>query len=457
MRLLYICHNHPDLHAGGTEIFALNLFRELKAAHGAEALFVACVDDLHRERRPGTLFQAVGGGGRGGPADEMLMWTGHFDRFYLSQTDTHAIVPEFEALLRDFAPDVVHFHHGLMIGLEAIALVRRVLPVAKIVFTLHDYYPICANDGQMVTTDAGGGQKLCGRASPDSCRRCFPEIEPGRFVLREMHAKHLFGLVDRFVAPSDFLRRRYIDWGLAAERIAVLPNGQVPEAPVPHRALSGGADGRRNRFAFFGHINRFKGASVAVQAAQHLVADGFTEFALDIHGSADFQTEEFRAGFLDAVGKAGPAVRFHGGYRRDEMAALVAGSDWVVVPSVWWENAPLVIQEAFLHKRPVICSGIGGMAEMVRDGVNGLHFRPGDAAALAALMRSASLDPALWERLVAGIPPVRTIADAARDHEQLYASLTGPLPESAASADTAAGGSRRRARKASASGRYAAA
>jgi glycosyltransferase involved in cell wall biosynthesis len=443
MRLLYICHNHPDLHAGGTEIFALNLFCEMKAAHGAEALFVACVDDLHRERRPGTLFQAVGGGGGGrGPADEMLMWTGHFDRFYLSQTDTHAVVPEFEALLRDFAPDVVHFHHGLMIGLEAIALVRRVLPAAKIVFTLHDYYPICANDGQMVTTDAAGGRKLCGRASPDACRRCFPEIEPGRFVLREMHAKHLFGLVDRFVAPSEFLRRRYVDWGLAPERIAVVPNGQAPETPAPHRVLSGD-DGRRNRFAFFGHINRFKGASVAVQAAQHLLAGGFSDFTLDIHGSAEFQPEEFRAGFLDAVGKAGASVRFHGGYRRDEMAALVAETDWVVAPSVWWENAPLVIQEAFLHKRPVICSGIGGMAEMVRDGVDGLHFRPGDAAALAALIRSASLDRALWERLVAGIPPVRTIADAARDHERLYASLTGPLP------DLAAGGARpRRSRKA---------
>ena len=47
--------------------------------------------------------------------------------------------------------------------------------------------------------------------------------------------------------------------------------------------------------------------------------------------------------------------------------------DWVVIPSIWWENAPLVVQEAFRHRRPVICSGIGGTAEMVRDGIDGLH------------------------------------------------------------------------------------
>ena len=58
----------------------------------------------------------------------------------------------------------------------------------------------------------------------------------------------------------------------------------------------------------------------------------------------------------------------------------MAEIDWVVVPSIWWENSPLVIQEAFLHGRPVICSDIGGMAEKVRHGVDGLHFRVGDDA-----------------------------------------------------------------------------
>ncbi len=49
--------------------------------------------------------------------------------------------------------------------------------------------------------------------------------------------------------------------------------------------------------------------------------------------------------------------------------------DWMIMPSIWWENSPIVIQEAFFHGRPIICSNIGGMAEKIADGVNGLHFR----------------------------------------------------------------------------------
>jgi len=56
----------------------------------------------------------------------------------------------------------------------------------------------------------------------------------------------------------------------------------------------------------------------------------------------------------------------------------MAAVDWVVVPSIWWENSPLVIQEAFAHGRPVICSDIGGMAEKVAHEKNGLHFRAND-------------------------------------------------------------------------------
>ena len=78
-----------------------------------------------------------------------------------------------------------------------------------------------------------------------------------------------------------------------------------------------------------------------------------------------------------------------GAYRAEDLPGLMAAVDWVVVPSIWWENAPLVIQEAFLHRRPVITSAIGGMAEMVRDGVDGLHAPADDPAGLAAVLARA--------------------------------------------------------------------
>ena len=108
-----------------------------------------------------------------------------------------------------------------------------------------------------------------------------------------------------------------------------------------------------------------------------------------------------------------PAARYGGAYRRNELPQLIAGADWVVFPSQWWENAPLVINEAFQHWRPVICSAIGGALELVQDGVNGLHFPVGDAASLAAAMRRAIEEPGLWQRLVDGIVPPVSIDESA--------------------------------------------
>jgi glycosyltransferase involved in cell wall biosynthesis len=412
-KLLFICHNHPDLHPGGTEIFSHGLFRQLRSAHDLDALYVACAGRVHRSRLPGTMLQAIGRA-----ADEMLLWTGHFDPFMLSQIDLHGVLPELERLLRSFRPEVVHFHHALLVGVEAFQLVRRTLPDAAIVLTLHDYYPICANDGQLVTTR---DRQLCSTPSPDACGRCFPAIARDRFVLRELFLKQALSMVDRFVSPSEFLKQRYVEWGIEPTRITVVRNGLRPSAAPPPRAASPGAP--RNRFAFFGHLSPFKGALVAIEAARKVIERGGGPLSLALHGSADFQTDAFKSELTQALAGAPFAVS-RGRYRRDEMASLIAEADWIVVPSIWWENAPLVIQEAFQHRRPVICSGIGGMAEAVRDGVDGLWFRPGDAEHLADRLQQA-LDPLLWERLANGITPPRGIEHSAAEHLALYQRLLG--------------------------------
>ena len=418
LRVLYICHNHPDFHPGGTEIFAHDLFGAVKR-RGAEAMFLACTDGVHRAEKPGTRLQGIGR-----TADEVVLWTGHFDRFYQSQIDLHGIVPELTELLEAFRPDVVHFHHTLMIGVEALYLVKRVLPRASIVLTLHDYFPICANDGQMVTPSPapGEGHVLCRGASPDACRRCFPQRSLDQFLLREQHVKTMFGLVDRFIAPSRFLRERYIAWGIDADKITVVANGRPEAAAAPHRALPKAA--RRDAFGYFGNLSPYKGVKVMLAAAQRLAADG-TPFALRVHGGAPFQTEAFRTAIAAAAAATGGRVAMLGPYHRADVARLVRDVDWVIVPSIWWENAPLVIQEAFQQRRPVLCSDIGGMAEMVRDGIDGLHFRVADPGSLAGVMRRAADEPKLWERLVAGMASPHGLEECASEHLALYRHVLG--------------------------------
>src|SRR5262249_57931996 len=100
-----------------------------------------------------------------------------------------------------------------------------------------------------------------------------------------------------------------------------------------------------------------------------------TEPHLWIHGAnLDLQTAAYQDEFRSLLETTKLNVTLVGRYAHGDLPRLMANIDWVIVPSIWWENSPLVIQEAFAYGKPVICSDIGGMAEKVTDRVNGLHF-----------------------------------------------------------------------------------
>uniref|UniRef100_A0A9E8CKM0 Glycosyltransferase family 4 protein n=1 Tax=Bosea sp. NBC_00436 TaxID=2969620 RepID=A0A9E8CKM0_9HYPH len=406
-RILVVAHNHPSLHPGGTEIFAHDLSQAYRE-QGCEVLFLGATNAMHREPHPGTALQAIG--------EDAVLWSQHYDRFHMSQIDHYGTLQDLATLLEEFRPDVIHVHHLVLIGAEFLTLARRLLPEAAIVMTLHDYYPICHHDGLMVRP---GDRQRCTGSSPSACHGCFPEIGSDRFLLRERFIKTHLAAVDRFVAPSRFLRQRYIDWGLPGERIEVIANARPAQEAAPHRQ----APSRRASFGYFGNLNPWKGVLPLLQAAQLLRASGETEFSLRIHGGAPFQSEVFTAAFETALAGAEGVVTHYGPYSRDEVPGLMAEVDWVVMPSIWWENAPLVIQEAFQHRRPPIVSAIGGMAEMVRDEIDGLHVRPGDPVALARTLRRAMEEAGLWQRLVHGIAEQPKLAGCAGRHLALFDSL----------------------------------
>lgn len=409
-RILVAAHNHPALHPGGTEIFAHDLFRAYQRA-GHEALFLGATNQTHRQVRPGTSFQAIGPEG-----DEVLLWSGHFDRFFMSQIDLYGVVPDLTELLRDFRPDVVHIHHLLLLGAEFPHIVRRTLPDCRIVMTLHDYYPLCHHDGLMVRTS---GKELCHKSSPDRCHSCFKDIPLDRFVLREQHLKALLRTVDRFISPSQFLRQRFIDWGLNGDQIDVIANG-LPPRDAPSR--KGQPENDRPVFGYFGNLNPWKGTSVLLEAARQLIDEGL-RFELRVHGGAPFQTDSFKDEIARLFKKTAPSVQQRGAYRREDIGELIAAVDCTIVPSIWWENAPLVIGEAQSQRKPVIASNIGGMAEMVQDGVNGITVSPNDPRALAAAMRRMAESPDLRRRLSANARKPNDIDTTARRYLTLIDAI----------------------------------
>jgi len=418
-KVLIIAHGHPDFAKGGAENAAYRLYRGLNSLPDSEAWFMgrsASAGLLHT----GTPLAVV--------RDREFHFYANADHFDFSSLDPQNLWRDFAELLQRLQPDVVHFHHYLHIGIEAVRVVRNTLPKARIVMTLHEYLGICYNMGQMVKTDGS----LRYEGSPAACHACRSDRSPQDYQMRRMFLKSFFDLVDQFVAPSHFLRSRYIDAGIAKERIQMMwdagPEGpRAKLRPCPEGEL-------RGRFVFMGQFTPFKGVEVLLQAFSMLPEKIQERCRLEVFGTgAHHHPREFQERLASAFKNAHENVRNSGPYSPAQQAAILGSADWVVVPSTWWENAPLVIQEAFYHGRPVICSNIGGMAEKVRDRVDGLHFQAGSAASLADAMLEAATTPGYWDKLAQGIVPTVAKEQAAREHLALYRGLAGTAEKAAVS------------------------
>jgi glycosyltransferase involved in cell wall biosynthesis len=231
-------------------------------------------------------------------------------------------------------------------------------------------------------------------------------------------------VADHFISPSQFLVDRYVDWGLPAEKFTVIENGLDIAEPVEPRPLPD-ANGRRARFAYFGQITAFKGVDVLLDAVTRIPESVWGDDAqlLIFGGNLERQPKAFQEKIEALVERAGSRVRFYGAYQNSEMPRLMKSVDWTIIPSIWWENSPIVIQESFFHGRPLISSNVGGMAEKITDGVDGLHFRVGSSEDLIDRMVEALTDPTLWGRLRAGIQRPIDINECASVHLDLYREL----------------------------------
>lgn len=413
--ILIIAHGHRDFSPGGAEVAAHQLFTALRSA-GWNTRRVVLLS-RHAGGAPNGLITPL-------REDEYLWSTAIGNWFKFQSADPENALGAFRSFLNRLSPQVIFVHHYAHMGLEMLREIRRTCPDARIVLTFHEFLAVCANNGQMVKA---GTRELCFEASPQACVGCFPERSEEDFWLRRHFIRRHFDAVDRFIAPSEFLRQRYIAWGLAPERIAVIENGQPEGARLPPRPLPEG--GRRNRFAFFGQITPFKGVDVILSALGGLPRKQRQAIHLEIHGAnLDKQEPVFRA-HIEALRKPlmeEGVLHWPGAYHRDDLQRRMARIDWVVVPSIWWENSPVVIQEARRFGRPILCSNIGGMAEHVRSGVDGIHVGVGNAADWGESLLAAT-DPQTWDRLFASLRPPLSVGAAAKAY--LDWAMHGTAPD----------------------------
>jgi glycosyltransferase involved in cell wall biosynthesis len=410
-RILVIAHAHPDFSLGGGEIAAYNLFRAYKSCEDVEdAWFLGRADKGHGATGHISLRRE----------GEYLWEQGINDWHTMKAANQDSLTTWFADLIRRLRPTVVHTHHYAHLGLEYLRVIRNVDPSIRIVMTLHEFMAICRNNGQMIKV---GSTTLCSRETPDECHRCFPDRSPEDFWLRKQYFQRHFELVDQFVSPSEFLRSRYVEWGISPERITVIENGQASDAPLPPRELKEGET--RNRFAFFGQINPFKGVDVLLEALISMSKAERRSVSVEIHGAnLEWQPEEFKQKIarLRTELEKSNCLRWMGPYRPDELRQRMRSVDWVLIPSIWWENSPMVIQEAFAIGRPLMVSNIGGMAEKVAHGVDGLQITVGSSTEWANQLIGAT-DPKVWERCHGNISAPISYGKCARLHLELVSQV----------------------------------
>ena len=376
-RVLQIAHSHPQFHPGGTELTALALHRQARA-EGGDSWYLGALDGTQIVPNLGTQTIALSPDHR-----ESALFTGNFVRFGLEQPEYLGFLKEFTDYLGAIRPDIIHFHHLLQFGLEGVHAARNTLPEAKLVLTAHDFYLICANNGQLYKYDT----------SLKECPNCLSHVGVNELVLRRQNITSTLRLFDRIVAPSHFLKSKletYLDLGQVVEFVenAYLGSGEIV-SPAAHR------ENDDQVFAYFGNISAIKGLGDLLDAADILKAKGRSGFRIHVHGAQLIEDQVLKDRMDAARESLGSAIRFLGGYRIEDAAALMSEADCVAFPSLWWENAPLVVYEALHHRRQVVAYPHGGAPEILGRYDVGLIAENSRPEALAAEMERLLDDPSL--------------------------------------------------------------
>ena len=455
MRILHAIHDFLPRHQAGSEIYAFELCRALSAGHHVNVL---CAE-YDPTRPQGHVTWRVH---EGIPVIEVVNnWAcASFEDTYRSPLIRDRIAQVLQAV----QPDIVHVHNLLNLSFDLPALARGLgIPV---VATLHDYTLVCPSGGQRIHR---AEQHVCHVIDTNRCARCFRESPlfsllsfgrlaaatrsprvlqhtvravtrwfPGfaggltRLVQRAPllpitaqdiaarleAARRVFDAIDLFVAPSPSIASEFQRLGLEPAKIRVSDYGFVPlvrRGRPDDRPQSGPL-----RIGYVGTLVWHKGVHVLLDAI-----GGLPRGAVELKIFGDPTVFPDYTANLRARAQGLP-VRFMGSFGRERIGDVYAQIDVLVVPSLWLENSPLVIHEAFMAGIPVVGARIGGIADLVDDGRTGLLYDPASSAELEAALRHLLEHPEHLRALAVPHPtnpPIKSIADDAREWEAAYTDV----------------------------------
>jgi len=278
------------------------------------------------------------------------------------------------ALIDKERPDVAHLHlyYGALSGSILKALSEAKVPT---VMSVHDYRLLCP-----AYMFLDGRNAVCEKCKDQRYMRCtINRCSDGSLVQSLMLSAEAYMrkyVIDpkeslkKFIFVSDFSRQKHIEFDSSYARKAALLHNFLPDSEFSDPAPKG------SYFLYYGRLSREKGVLTAIEAAR------IAQVPLYVVGEGAYRERLEKA--------AGPSIKFLGHKDGVELRALISEASFVVIPSEWYENNPLVVLESYGLGKPVIGARIGGIPEIVEEGTTGYLFTPGDASELAEMYRSAS-------------------------------------------------------------------
>lgn len=417
MRLCFVVHQFFPYAMSGTEQYCLAMAREARR-RGDEVTIVSLHWDHDRQEPPIRVHDE--------PYDGFsVVRLGHWRHLnpneVLRDYENLHLEGAFRRLLVELRSDAVHFFHLRQLGANLLAVAKAL--EMRVVLSLTDFWFLCPrftllrSDGYLCSGPLDGGRAcipcheptLAGVAPAQHAAEASPEPAARLRALldRPGRLRAAMGEADAVFAPSRFLAGMFVANGFTHPRMEVVPYGLEPDRV---RRIQASRPRSPLRLAFCGVLSPWKAPHLLVQAMAHVTAPALAS----VHGRLDEPMFESYIRELRQLASGDARVRLAGGYGAAEVSEVFADMDVLVVPSVWYENTPFVVLEAFAAGVPVVASDLGGLSELIREGENGFLFRAGDAGSLGRLLQSLAADPGRLRDLSMPTPPA--IAD---NYEQI--------------------------------------
>jgi glycosyltransferase involved in cell wall biosynthesis len=350
--------------------------------------------------------------------------------------------------LRQISPDIIHIYHLLRLSSSIIDAAKELkIPV---ILTLMDFWFLCPSWKRFKSDGS-----LCGdNPSWKDCIYCLKENDSiydritkvldetkmkfyvqklgsnNKFKFSLMNNRQVSSLllaaagrlpflksqlekVGQIVCHSSFLSKVFLKKGYFHNSFRVVSPGIIYPAKLPSRK----GQISNITFGYFGGGKKFKGAHILLEAFRAIKSSNVN---LKLYG--DFPSTQY-VNELYRIADGDERIDFMGNFERTELTKALSGIDILVMPSIWYENCPMSILEAFANKVPVIATDIGGIPEIVHDNLNGLLFKRGDVLDLKQKMGRVINELGLIQRFRENIPRVKSMNEECDELLGIYENL----------------------------------